>query len=370
MMDEEFLYYRIADSIRREINIGKFKPGDALPSIRDLAGAWRCTIGTVQRAIRELESAGLVTTHAGKRTRVTSEAAQTPGESLQHANLIHRAETFLLESMTAGYTPLQVEDAMRVALNRWRSVAQTSPPTTGKTLRFSGSHDLAFAWIATHFDEIAPGYSINLAFMGSLAGLTSLQKGDADIAGMHLWDDRSNTYNVPYIQKYFSGEKLALVTLAHRRLGFIVKQGNPGNIFSIEDLARPEIRFVNRQEGSGTRVFLDAQLARYKLFPAQISGYLDDRTTHTEVAAAVAGSRADTGIGLEAAAKIFGLDFIPLTTERYDLVMRESTLLQPPMQCMLDWLKGGEYRALLNRLGGYTGSESGTITRVTSNTVA
>lgn len=363
-MDEEFLYYRIADSIRREINGGKYKPGDTLPPIREIAEAWGCTIGTVQRAIRELDSSGLVTTHAGKRTRVTSEAMRTPADSLQHANLIHRAETYLLEAMTAGYTPLQVEDALRVALNRWRSVAQTPPPITDRSLRFAGSHDLAFAWIATHFGEIAPGYSINLAFMGSLAGLVSLQKGDADIAGMHLWDEASNNYNISFVQRYFPGEKLTLVTLAHRQLGFIVKPGNPVNIHTIEDLAQPGIRFVNRQEGSGTRVFLDAQLDKHKVNPAQISGYMDVYATHTDVAAAVAGSQVDTGIGLEAAARNFGLDFIPLTTERYDLVMRENIFRQYPMQRMIDWLQGGEYRALLNRLGGYAGNESGTITQV------
>ena len=359
-MGEESLYYRIAESFRRDIKGGKFSPGDALPSIREIANDWQCTIGTVQRAIHELETSGLVTTHAGRRTRVTSSAAPAPDESLHQANLIHRAETYLLEAMTAGFTPLQVEDALRVALNRWRSVVQT-PNSNSNTLRFAGSHDLAVAWMATHFSEIISGYSFSLSFTGSLAGLVSLQKNDADIAGIHLWDVGSNTYNTPFVQSRFPGEKLALVTLAHRRQGFIVKPGNPANIHSIDDLAGPGIRIINRQAGSGTRVFLDAQLKKHQIDSSTITGYQDEYSTHVEVAAAVAGSRADTGIGLEAAAKAYGLDFIPLTTERYDLVMRESTFGQLPVQRMIEWLKSSDYRALLNRLGGYEDSESGTV---------
>ncbi len=363
-MDEEFLYYRIADSIRREISDGNYKPGDALPSIRDIAEAWQCTIGTVQHALRELEYSGLVATHAGKRTRVTSAAAQAPAASLHQANLIHHAETFLLESMTAGYTPLQVEDALRVAINRWRAVTQAPIELSPGTLRFSGSHDLAIAWMATHFDEIAPGHKMRIAFTGSQAGLLSLQKRDSDIAGTHLWDEQFDTYNVPYIQSTFPGEKIALVTLAHRRLGLIVKPGNPKNIHSIGDLAQSDVKFINRQAGSGTRVFFDAQLKRHQLEPAQIAGYSDERATHSEVAAVVADSRADTGIGLEAAARAFGLDFIPLTTERYDLAMRESTFHLAPVQMLVEWLKGDEYRALLIRLGGYKGEQSGRVTWV------
>lgn len=360
-MDEEFLYYQIANSIRREINSGQYQPGDALPPVREIAKAWRCTIGTVQRAIRELQSAGLVTTHAGRRTIVTSAATLAPAASLQQANLIHHAETFLLESMTAGYTPLQVEDAMRVALNRWRAVAQAPTGISASTLRFSGSHDLAIAWMATHFNDIVPGFSMNIAFTGSLAGLLRLQQGDCDIAGMHLWDERSDTYNISFIRASVRGEKIALVTLAHRRLGFIVKPGNPLKIRVIDDLFNKEVRFINRQAGSGTRVYLDAQLKLRKIDPALITGYALECSTHSEIAAAVAESRADTGIGLEAAARGFGLDFVPLTTERYDLAMREHIFILHPVQRVIAWLKSDACRVLLNRLCGYENQASGQV---------
>jgi len=360
-MDEDFLYLRIAESIRRDINDGSHKPSDPLPSIRSIAGTWNCTNGTVQRALRELEAAGLVSIHVGKRTRVIGAPPIVPADSLHRANLIHRAETFLLESMTTGYTPLDVEDAFRVALNRWRSAVQPQTRLSAKTLRFSGSHDLAVAWLATHFGEIAPGYTLKLNFSGSLSGLTSLQKGEADIAGTHLWDEPTETYNVEFVKSMLPEGGIALITLAHRRLGFILKPGNPKQIHTVEDLARHEVKFVNRQPGSGTRVFLDAQLRKNKIDSARIVGYPDERSTHSEIAAEVVESRADTGIGLEAAAKVYGLDFIPLTTERYDLALRESTYKLAPIHYMIDWLKGEEFRVLLNRMGGYECTESGNV---------
>ena len=360
-MDEDFLYLRIAESIRRDINDGNYKPGDPLPSIRSIADTWNCTNGTVQRALRELEAAGLVTTHVGKRTRVIGAPQLAPADTLQRANLIHRAETFLLQSMTAGYTPLDVEDAFRVALNRWRSAVQPQTRLSANTLRFSGSHDLAVAWMATHFGEIAPGYSLKLNFTGSLSGLKNLQINECDIAGTHLWDEQSETYNSPFIQQILPGEKIALITLAQRRLGFMLKPGNPKQIHGIEDLAKPGIRFVNRQPGSGTRVFLDAQLEKRSIDPARIVGYSDERSTHSEVAAEVAQSRADTGIGLEAAARAYELDFILLTTESYDLAVKESTFGLAPIQHLINWLKGEEFRILLNRMGGYESMESGIV---------
>ena len=363
-MDEDFLYLRIAESIRRDITSGSYTPGDTLPSIRSMAEAWNCTNGTVQRALRELEAAGLVTSHPGKRTRVIGVPPQAPADTLQRAHLIHRAETFLLESMTAGFAPLDVEDAFRIAINRWRTAVQPQTRLSAKTLRFSGSHDLVVAWLATHFGEIAPGYTLKLNFSGSLSGLTSLQKGEADIAGTHLWDEPTETYNVEVVKSMFPEGGIALITLAHRRLGFMLKSGNPKQIRGIEDLARPEVRFVNRQPGSGTRVFLDALLRRNKINAAQIAGYADERSTHSEIAAEVAQSRADTGIGLEAAAKAYGLEFIPLTTERYDLALRESTFQLPAIQQMVNWLKSDAFHDLLRRLGGYEHTQSGLVNRV------
>lgn len=360
-MDEKYLYLKIADSLRRDIASGSYKQGDLLQSIRTLAELWQCTNGTIQRAIRELESEGLVAAHIGKRTRVTGGSIAGPGESLQRATLIHQAEKFILESVAAGFSTSEIEDAFRKALYRWRSVDLAATPKPHRALRFSGSHDLAIAWLATHFNEIAPGYTLHVKFSGSLPGLTAIREGDTDVAGAHLLDESTGTYNLPAIQEMMPSEKMALITLAHRRIGFMVKPGNPKNISGVQDLTKTDIRFINRQKGSGTRVLLDSLLRDNSVDPTQIAGYDEEVTTHSEVATAVSESRADAGIGLEAAARAYGLEFIFITLERYDLVVRGADAALPPYKRVIEFLKSGDFRQLLQRLEGYDSRESGLI---------
>ncbi len=360
-MDEQYLYLRIADSLRRDIASGAYKNGEPLPSIRTLAGLWQCTNGTIQRAIRELESEGLVSAHIGTRTRVTGGMVIGPGESLQRANLIHQAEKFILESVTSGFSTPEIEDAFRVALHRWRAVDLAHKSTPRSSLRFNGSHDLAIAWLATHFNEIAPGNTLQLKFSGSLPGVTAFKLGEADIAGTHLLDESTGEYNLATIRELMPGEKIALITLAQRRIGFLVKPGNPQNITSVQDLAKNGVRFINRQKGSGTRVLLDTLLRKSGIDATKIAGYGEELTTHSDIATAVSESRADAGIGLEAAAKAYGLEFIFITVERYELLMREQELSLQPYQKLIEFLKSGEFRLLLQRLGGYDSHESGVI---------
>ncbi len=360
-MGEDYLYLKIAASIRRDLANGMYKPGDTLPPIRSFAESWHCTIGTVQHAMQTLASEGMVSTHIGKGTKVIGPITLLADDPLRRANLVHRAETYLLEVMTSGYTTVEVEDSFRIALDRWRKISSPNEGVNQKTLRFAGSHDLAVAWLATHFSEFAPGYQLHLTFSGSLTGLMSLLEGKADIVGSHLWDDESETYNIPFIHNLFPGEKLALITLANRRIGFMVKRGNPKNIRSIEDLTRPEIRFVNRSAGSGTRVYFDSLLRKKKIQPEAVQGYANQKSTHSEIAAEVAEDHADVGIGLEAAAKSYNLEFVFLTMERYDLVMKQDIFDLAPIQAMISWLKGNEFHQLLEHLGGYEHGESGQV---------
>lgn len=360
-MDEEYLYLQIASSIRRDIANGMYKPGDTLPTIRRYSETWHCTIGTVQRAFQELASQGIISTHIGKGTKVIGPLSIEPADTLRRANLIHRAETFLLDVLTSGYTPAESEDAFKIAIERWRSVSQSQEFTNQKTLRFTGSHDLAVAWLATHFQDVAPGYQLHLQFSGSLSGLMALTEGKCDMAGSHLWDSQSESYNTPFLNNLFPNEKLALITLVHRYMGLIVKPGNPKNILSIADLAREDVRFVNRQSGSGTRVYLDSVLKKQNIDSAKIQGYLDQKTTHSEVAAEIAEDHADVGLGLEAAARAYDLDFVFLRLERYDLIVKAKTYESEPIQKMIEWIKGKDFHALLGRLGGYDHSESGNV---------
>jgi putative molybdopterin biosynthesis protein len=362
-MDETHLYRKIAESIRMQIMRGELQPGEALPSVRVMAVRWGCTLGTIQRAYQELARHGLITSRPGQGTRVVERLPARGEIALQKAALIHRAEAFLLEVLTAGYMPEEVEDAVRIALDRWRVVEQQAVTPLSQVIRFAGSHDLAVTWLAGHFAEIVPGYRLKLSFMGSMGGLSTLAENQADMAGCHLWDEQSDTYNLPYVQRVLPGRRLALVTLAYRRLGLIVPSGNPDHVHGLADLSQPGIRFVNRQPGSGTRLWLDANLKRLNISQQSIQGYSDERITHSEVARAVADGTAQVGLGLEAAAHPFGLDFIQLAYERYDLVMSESVYQLPAIQRLLDWLGRNGQKAFAG-LAGYDTSDTGQSTLI------
>lgn len=360
-MAENYLYEKISNSVRQEILDGKLKPGDRLPSVRTLAAEWGCTQGTVQRAYQELASQGLVTSRAGQGTKVVEKA---PGEGetpLRRLSLIHRAEAFLLLILTAGYTPEEVEEALRLSLDRWRSIIREPQAHDQKILRFVGSHDLAITWMAAHFHEILPDTRLKVRFTGSLGGLIALAQGEADIAGSHLWDESSDRYNEPYVRRLMPGKRVALITLFERNLGLILPKGNPKQVTRLRDLVQPEIRFVNRQPGSGTRVWLDCMLTNLEISPGQIQGYEHEKTTHSEVAQAVAEGAADVGVGLEASARAYDLDFIFLKEERYDLIVPADNMNLASVQALRTWLESSEVKRSVAEFGGYRTESTGQV---------
>jgi molybdate-binding protein/DNA-binding transcriptional regulator YhcF (GntR family) len=360
-MDEPHLYRQIAESFRQEILSGRLKPGDRLPSVREVSERWNCTVGTVQHAYQELVRQGLVTSRAGQGTRVVEALTVQDETPLRRAMLVHRAEAFLLEVLTGGYSLSEVEGAVRQAMDRWRLVERESVSREEQALRFAGSHDLVITWLASHFPEIAPGYALQLKFSGSLGGLMALAEGKADLAGSHLWDEESDRYNLPFVRRILPGRRLALVTLAHRRLGLILPPGNPEQIQGLPDLARPGLRFVNRQAGSGTRVWLDVAFKKAGIPAEKIQGYDLEKMTHSAVAQAVAEGEAEAGIGLEAAALSYGLDFSFLTHDRYDLVIPAAGMGHPAVQAILDWLQSADTKQVIEKLGGYDSRETGRV---------
>jgi len=353
-MEDSYLYHQIAESIRHAILEGQLKPGDRLPSVRKMMQQWQCTPGTVQRAYQELAQQGLVVSRPGQGTHVTNALPQHRAQApLRRAALVNRAEAFLLEALTAGYRLEEIQQAVDLAKDRWQTLEQTPPPPAGAVLRFHGSHDLAITHLAAFLAEITPGASLELNFSGSLAGLMALAEGRADLAGCHLWDEESDSYNIPFVRRLLPGKRTAVVTLAHRHLGLIVSPGNPLGLTGLADLARPAVQFVNRQSGSGTRVWLDAQLTRLGVLPGQIHGYSNEQRSHSAVARQVAEGQANAGLGLEQAARTYGLDFIFLTRERYDLVLLAAALENPALGALLDWLSTPAARQALSGLSGY-----------------
>lgn len=368
MNEDKPLYQQIADWVRQEIMDGRLSPGERLPSVRQMTASWGCTPGTVQRAYAELSRQGLVISRHGQGTHViggkpsTAEASSAAQlASLRRASLVHRAETFLLETLTAGYQPEEIEFAVRLAMDRWRVLQQEPAAVEVGSVRFAGSHDPAVAWIAAHFSDIAPGSRLQLAFNGSLGGLIALAQAKADFAGSHLWDSETDTYNSAFVRKVLPGRRIALVTLAHRRLGLILPPNNPAQIVGLADLARPELVFVNRQPGSGVRVWLDACLHTAGIDPQKINGYTNETSTHTTLAERIAEGNADLGFGLQTAALAFGLDFIPFVRERYDLVIPAENLAAPAIASLLDWLNSPSARQVIEGLGGYETASTGRL---------
>lgn len=360
-MDSSHLYQQIFESIRQDILSGSLKPGSRLPAIRKMTELWQCNTGTILRAYQELARQGLVVSHVGQGTKVVDllpEQNQTP---LRRATLFNRTESFLLEIMTAGYSPDEVERSLRVALDRWRTVANEPAEASPAVLRFVGSHDPAMALIAAHFHEFNQDFSLQLSFTGSLGGLIALAEKKADLAGCHLWDENTDTYNESYVRKLLPGQKVALLTLAHRRVGLIVAPGNPLGVSDLSDLVNSELRFINRQQGSGTRVWLDAQLLRAGIDPSRINGYSNEKMTHSEIARAISNDQADVGLGVETSALSFGLDFHLLNTERYDLIIPADNWEKETVQALNTWLNSSQAKQAINNLGGYSTTETGKV---------
>ncbi len=362
-MDKAPLYVQIADAIRQELLDGKLRPGDALPPVREMAERWGCTPGTVQQAYKELARQGLAVSRTGQGTRVGSTLPATPPDKtpLRRAALVHQAEAFLLEALGAGYTPAETEDAFRAALDHWRALMAPPPVILPDRLRFTGSHDPAVSLVAARFPQICAGCELEVAFTGSLGGLIALAEGKADLAGSHLWDEESDTYNAPFVRRLLPGRRIALLTLARRRLGLIVPLGNPAGLASLADLARPGLRFINRQRGTGTRVWLDAQLRRLGIAAASIAGYEREAATHEDVARAVIEGQADVGLGVETAALSYHLGFVRLTTEPYDLVIPAEAWAGEPVRALAAWLATEGAREAIAGLGGYEIAETGRL---------
>ena len=227
------------------------------------------------------------------------------------------------------------------------------------TIVHIGSHDMSLDILNSLLHRHYPGKALSSAHVGSLGGLIALKRKEAHIAGTHLLDENTGEYNFSYVKQHLAGEKTVLVNLIYRQQGLMVAKGNPKHVTGLADLLRPEVSFVNRQRGSGTRVLLDYKLKEAGLDATKINGYEREEFSHTGVAAIVANGAADVGLGILAAAKALGLDFLPLLQERYDLaiplVYYQSDLLKP----LLAIIRGPEFKEIITSLGGYDTAETG-----------
>jgi putative molybdopterin biosynthesis protein len=229
------------------------------------------------------------------------------------------------------------------------------------TIMCVGSHDNTLDVLADHIRMHHGHVTLSSSHVGSMGGLTAIKRGVAHIAGSHLLDPDTDGYNIPYIKRFLPDIPVVLVNLVFRDQGLIIPKNNPKKIQGMEDLVREDVRFINRQGGSGTRVLLDYRLKQLGIAADGIKGYENEEFTHMSVAVAVLSGAADAGLGIYAAAKALNLDFIPVVTEEYDLVIPEAYLHTAPVQILLEATRSSLFQQRVEALGGYHTKSTGKI---------
>jgi molybdate-binding protein/DNA-binding transcriptional regulator YhcF (GntR family) len=356
-------YLQIAEQVEVAVAAGRLKPLERLEPVRELAARLALNPSTVARAYRLLEQQGVIRTDGRRGSRVAEGSGGA--QLLRQMRLRTLASRAICEGLAQGYAPDELEAALGLELAAWRQRRQAeeagppAAPPAGRLNRFAGSHDLALEALWARARRLHPGLVLEPRYVGSLDGLLALLHGEAGLAGSHLLDEESGEYNLPVLRRLFIGVPLCVVALAEREQGLILPRGNPRRIGGCADLSRPGVRFVNRQPGSGTRALLDHTLRRQAVNPAEIQGYEREVHTHLAVAGAVAEGSADAGLGIRAAARAFGLDFLPLARERYDLVLAAADRDCSPVAELLAVLASGEFRAVVDQIGGYDTARTG-----------
>ena len=235
-----------------------------------------------------------------------------------------------------------------VTVHLYRTAAEID-----NTILHIGSHDLALDLMAQFLTERAPGLRLSSANVGSLGGLIALARGECHFAGSHLIDPETGKFNHASVRRYLPETAVQLITLVEREQGLLVAPGNPLRIKTLADLVRKDVRYMNRQRGAGTRVLLDYELGKLGITAAAITGYEHEEYTHLGVAVAISSGIADCGLGIHAAASALKLDFVPLTRERYDLVVPEASLDGALLQPLLALLTDAQFRAAVSARPGY-----------------
>jgi molybdopterin molybdotransferase/putative molybdopterin biosynthesis protein len=241
-----------------------------------------------------------------------------------------------------------------------------TPTDIENTIVCIGSHDNALDLLANVLKKRYPRLSFSSAHVGSMGGLMALKRGEAHLAGTHLLDEETGEYNIPFVTKLLTDKGIFLMNLVYREQGLLVLKGNPKNIRGFQDLARNDVVFVNRQTGAGTRLLTDKCLREKGIKPGDVKGYEREEYTHMGVASAVLTGVADTGLAILASARALGLDFIPVTKERYDLAIVKEFFPSEMIQRLVEIIReDGEFKEMVNSLGGYDISDMGKVMYLT-----
>ncbi|MBG9940652.1 helix-turn-helix transcriptional regulator [Brevibacillus formosus] len=231
---------------------------------------------------------------------------------------------------------------------------------TGRNIIISGQ-DVSLDLLAGHLEKKDEAYRPLRSYVGSLNSLVAMYTGKADIVSTHLYDGDTNEYNVPYIRRILCGHRFVVINMLSRWAGFYVQAGNPKQIKAWSDFTKPGIRMVNREKGSGARTLIEEQFRLAKIAGSDVIGYEREETNHLAVAGVVARREADVGVGIEKAASLVGVEFVPAVCERYDLVLLKNKDNEQLIQAVLDILGSRPFQKELEAVGGYDLSQTGKI---------
>ncbi len=245
--------------------------------------------------------------------------------------------------------------ASELAAELHRTLSESAP-----ILRVHASHGFAVERLLRHLGD--QGLQLEITYGSSSGAASALHDGDCDVAGFHIPLGDMQAMALEHYRQWLEDDELTVIDIAHRRQGLMVRAGNPKEIFTLADLLRDDVRFINRQAGSGSRLLLEGLMQAQGLNTANIAGFEHGEYTHAAVAAYVASGMADVGFGLEPPARQFKLDFVPVASEQYFLLSRNSVMGSPAVQALLQALQDADFRSKLAELPGYDPEKAGNLT--------
>jgi len=248
------------------------------------------------------------------------------------------------------------------SLEEIRSFPLRSESKAESALFIAGSDDLLLGRVLAQILHVeCPELLTFYATMGSQGGIRAIREGKAHLAGVHLYHPQSGEYNLPYLRNFPPKERPFVFNLAYRTQGWMFRPKGAPAFHGAGDLVQPGIRLINREQGSGTRVLLDHLLAKDGIDPKKVVGYTDEVYTHLEVGLAILKGEADVGLGIQPIAEFLGLRFLPITTERYDLVVPRESLSLRPVRIFFNLLHSRKFLKRAKELPGYDLKDSGKI---------
>jgi len=241
----------------------------------------------------------------------------------------------------------------------------TQASSQNGTRMIIAGQDISLDILCRHIESRINGIMSLRSYISSYNGLVSLYRKEIDVASVHLWDEKTSSYNTPYVRYLMPGIPCTMIHVAERKIGFYVKSGNPKKIESWRDFSRQDVSIVNREKGSGVRIFTDQKLESLSISPIRVNGYSRESQNHLAAAGIVAQGGADIAVGNEkSASQIKGIDFIPIQNEKYEIVIRKDDFSKPQFRIIPEILSSEEFKSELETMGEYDLSFTGKITNI------